>query len=343
MSGLGYVTGLPRIGQLYKSTPRIVFRESLWEYLAQGKIIDGGNSRDPSNPSYPNVLQPGLLMGKITSSGLYGASVFGLSTAALSSTGTTLTVAAAAAVEINRRIGGSGTLTLTGPPVAAGVVRQLTATYSAVNTTSGAITITALGVNEVQTLNFANSPAGTFTLTILDLNGVEQETAPITYSSTAATLVTNIQNAINTVIGAGPLITVAGTAVTAITLTFNGTGYAALPQALVQVGSNELTAGTVSVARTTAGASGAFVSGSMVGPTDGSQNPLTLVPDGYGINVLDSDQVTQLNQPFERFPIAGVILTANVINYPSDASLKAWLKQQLSTVSGGKFVFDDQY
>jgi hypothetical protein len=342
MSGLGYVTGLPRVGQLYKSVPKMVFREGLWEYLAQGKIIDGSNARDPSNASYPNVLQPGLLMGKITSSGLYGASAFGLSTAALTATATTLATSAAIATEINRRIGGSGNLTLTGPPTAAGVVKQLTVAFSAVNTSTGNITITQTGVNEVQTLDFANTPAGTFTLTIIDKNGLAQTTAPITYSGTIATLLANIQAATDAVLGANAIVWT-GTVVTAVAGTFSGTGYADLPQALVQVGSNELTAGTVSVTRTTAAVDGRFVTLSMIGATDGSQNPLTLIPDGYGINVLDSDQVTQINQPFARFPIAGVILTANCINYPSDASLKAWLKQQLSTVSGGKFIFDDQY
>ena len=63
------------------------------QYLPGGGTIDGNNARDPANTfssgivpnaqaSYANVLEPGLLMGKITASGFYGASVFGLTSAA---------------------------------------------------------------------------------------------------------------------------------------------------------------------------------------------------------------------------------------------------------------------
>ena len=63
------------------------------QYLPGGGTIDGNNARDPANTysgnlpnaqtSYVNVLEPGLLMGKITASGFYGASVFGLTSAAI--------------------------------------------------------------------------------------------------------------------------------------------------------------------------------------------------------------------------------------------------------------------
>ena len=126
------------------------------QYLPGGGTIDGTNARDPANTfssgnvpnaqaSYANVLEPGLLMGKITASGFYGASVLGLTSAALTTVATTLSVSAAVAAEIVRRIGSSGTLTLVGPPTAGGTVASQTVTFSAVNTSTGAITITATG------------------------------------------------------------------------------------------------------------------------------------------------------------------------------------------------------
>lgn len=112
--------------------------------------------------------------------------------------------------------------------------------------------------NEVQTLGFTNSPAGTFVLRIKDSAGVMQETPAITYSGTAATLVSNIQAGINTVIpqvASTNQIVVSGSAVTAIALTFSGTGagYAGVAQKIVDVDTDALTAGAVSVASTTPG------------------------------------------------------------------------------------------
>ena len=48
-----------------------------------------------------------------------------------------------------RRIGASGTFKLTGPPTAAGAVATQAVTYSAVNTTTGVITITALSADAI--------------------------------------------------------------------------------------------------------------------------------------------------------------------------------------------------
>lgn len=119
-----------------------------WEwYLPGGKLISS-NSRDSGNTGYVNVLRPGLLMGKQTSGGEYAPSILGISQNAYTSGGTTITVTAAQAVEIARRIGTSGNLTYVGPPSAAGTVAIISSVaFSAINTTTGAITVTSLGVN----------------------------------------------------------------------------------------------------------------------------------------------------------------------------------------------------
>jgi hypothetical protein len=134
------------------------------QYLPGGGSIDGNNARDPSNTlglweagqslpqgagrttagAMPGTLQAGLLMAK-ADTGLYAASVLGLTTAGFNASGLSLTVAAATAAEIARRIGATGTINLIGPPTAntgnsAQVAIQALA-YSAIDTTSGVLTI----------------------------------------------------------------------------------------------------------------------------------------------------------------------------------------------------------
>ena len=120
------------------------------EYLPRGLVVDGSLSRDPLNTSYLDYLRPGMVMGRITATGLYRPSCIGALSVAYTTggSGTSMTVSAATAVEL-ARLGSSGTFTLTGPPTAAGTVVSTTITYSAVNTTTGVITITATDANYV--------------------------------------------------------------------------------------------------------------------------------------------------------------------------------------------------
>ncbi|MES2171106.1 MAG: hypothetical protein V4479_10375 [Actinomycetota bacterium] len=144
------VLGLPGLGNRQSSTNLIIFRERQWGFLAGGKLINGALSRDPGNVPV-TVLRPGTLMGKITASGLYAPSIIGVTAGAYTSGGTSLTVSAAQAAEIVRRSGatGTGTLRVIGPPTAAGTVAVTSMTYSAVNVTTGVITLTSLGVDKV--------------------------------------------------------------------------------------------------------------------------------------------------------------------------------------------------
>ncbi len=146
-----YFWGLPGIGTARTASHRSIFLQRSENFLAQGRWIDGTKSRDPGNVGDPQVLRAGLIMGKITSGGLYAPTILGVTSGAYTSGGTTLTVSAAQAVEIARRIGSSGTATLkaVGPPTAAGTVAATAVTFSAVNQTTGALTVTSLGVDKV--------------------------------------------------------------------------------------------------------------------------------------------------------------------------------------------------
>jgi hypothetical protein len=151
MYGIAPVYGEPRMGTAVKAQHRRVFRGTGPEaFLPGGKIIDGAKSRDPGNSPDVDVLRAGLLLGKLTSGGLYAPSIIGTLTGAAAAAATTVNVSAAAATEIVRRIGTTGTLRFVGPPTAGGVVATFTETYSAVNTTTGAITVSALDAALIQ-------------------------------------------------------------------------------------------------------------------------------------------------------------------------------------------------
>lgn len=144
---------LPGIGSDRTATPRKILRSDQGKILLPiGKIVSGAASRDPLNTGDLDVLRAGMLMGKITASGKYAPSIIGVLPSAHTSSGTTvtsMTIGAANAVELVRRIGSSGTFKLTGPPTAAGTVAVTTVTFSAVNQTTGVVTISDIAVNKI--------------------------------------------------------------------------------------------------------------------------------------------------------------------------------------------------
>ena len=235
------VRGLPGVRADRSAQPRLVCLAGAM-FMPGGKIIRGAVSRDPLNTGDLDVLRAGLVMGKITANNKYAPSILGVTLAAYdasASVNTTLTVSAATATEIVRRIGTTGTFHITGPPTAGGTVAPWTdVAYSAVNTTTGVITITALAAD--------------------------------------------------------------------------------------------------------------YVIGSLVQPDDGSEVPLCLVGNGYGIKVTDED-ASNIDVQFPMPLVGGHLDASQIVNYPSDASLKAWLKYaNLSDVAYGlnavgQFTFDDDF
>lgn len=342
--------GRPGIGSAQVAQRRNVSRNGAFDFHPGGGTIKGSVARDPGNSAYSTLcLRPGLVMGKITSSGYWANSILGVTGGALTSIGTSVTIPAATSTELARRVGATGTFKLTGPPTASGTVRTLTATYSALGATTA--TITALGVNEVQTVNLVTAAtAGSIRLYVQKPDGTLVLTPAAAWSATDATLLSNLQTALDTATGVTNGIVASAIAATdtdlGFVLTFSGTGYANLSGptsggswALVGV-QTLFTSNTGSyTVRTTAGVDGRFVTGSLIQPTDGSETPLSLIPDGYGLVVPDDSS----DIDFPMIPVAGILDTTNIIDYPADSSTKAWLRGQLSNASGGKFVFSDQY
>lgn len=223
----------PGIASARTARHRALFLQRSETFLAQGRLLDGTLSRDPSNTTDIANLQIGLILGKITSSGLYAPSIFGVTTNGESVGATSIQASAAVVTELVRRVGSSGTFKLTGPPSSGGVVVTETVTYSAASSTN--ITATAI------------------------LND--------------------------------------------------------------------------------------FVAGSFIQPTDGSETPLTFIPDteGYGIQVTDRDGSSLATVELPRMPISGVVDCAQLLPaWPDDTSLRAWLVARLNDAFGGQFVFAGQ-
>jgi hypothetical protein len=139
-----YNVAAPGLANEIATSPRIMRSGGMFTYLPGGKQIDGSKSRDSGNTGNLDVVRPGMLMGKVTSGGLYVPAIIGVLQQAEVSTATSVTLTAAQAVELSRRVGPTGTIRLVGPPTANGTVATWTETYSAVNTSTGVVTCSAL-------------------------------------------------------------------------------------------------------------------------------------------------------------------------------------------------------
>lgn len=340
--------GLPGVGFVRRAQHKVIFRQYNFESgLAGGRAIDGSKSRDPTNGTTPQFLLPGLLMGKITASGLYAPSIIGLATVAVAAGDTSVTMLAATATEIARRIGATGSIKLTGPPGANGTSRTRTLAYSAVGATT--ITIANPLQNEVQRLDFgAAATAGNISLQVPLPTGGLVTTANAAWSATDATYLSNIQTQLDAATGVTNGIVVSAIPAVDTDLgfifTFSGTGYAGNTYPLIEVVTKPTSTTTVTVTRTTTGDSGAWVAGSFIQPTDGSETILSIIPDGYPRQVQDASG-TDVTIPWPDIPIAGVIMASKVVNWPAtDTSLKNYIRSSLDQAAGGgKFVFDDRY
>ncbi len=87
--------------------------------------------------------------------------------------------------------------------------------------------------------------------------------------------------------------------------------------------------------------SAAAVAGSFVQPTDGSETIVTVLANRWGVKVTDqSSASTDVLE--DQLLLAGHVKTANVLNYPTDTSLIAWVKAALR-VNCPAMTFDDSF
>jgi hypothetical protein len=85
----------------------------------------------------------------------------------------------------------------------------------------------------------------------------------------------------------------------------------------------------------------AYVAGSFIQPTDGSQTPLTLIPDwDYPIKVTDPDGTSLSAVDFPKVPVSGIIDGDQLLPSPTDTSLRTWIANRLNDSLGGQFVIE---
>jgi len=156
------INGLPGYPTGQSWSPRKIRRGNQPPiYLDGGVVIDGTNSGDATNTGYPHVLQPGKIMVKAASGGLYRNFIIGKTTAAYVDNDTTLTVGAATATEVARLIAAAGaavSLALIGPPSAAGTVAATAISVTAASGTT--LTIADLNLAKVSDSLIALPAAG---------------------------------------------------------------------------------------------------------------------------------------------------------------------------------------
>ena len=226
--------GKPGVVGNFTSQPREVFYSGrqFAQFWAPPVTVDGTNSSNPLNAPYTWLLWAGTPMGRIAATGKYANSIIGLTGAAAASGATSITTDVNTAAEIVRRIGASGTFKVTGPPTAGGTVATEVVTYSAVNTSTGVITCSAL--------------------------------------------------------------------------------------------------------------SAAVVVASLIQPTDGSETIITLLCETDGLQIVDQTHTNRVDV-FCGTLLAGggTINTGMIVNYPSDASLKIYLKSALKATCPGVTFLDD--
>jgi hypothetical protein len=332
---------LPGTGALKTAAVGFVFTGGPYAALTRGGMIDGSESRDPGNTPNTDILRTGTIMAKNATTGMYAPWSIGVSTAALAGAGTTLTVSAADATELVRRIGTSGTFVLTGTNRAsttAAPVVQRTVTYSNVNTSTGDITVTALGnVNQSEVIRFnIASTGGNLQLTIEKTDGTFATTGNAAWNATDATYLSNINTALDAATGVVGGIVASAVAATdtdvAITLTYSGTGYAGKSWTPAVVAVFPTSSTTASYTPAVA-ASGTFVAGAVISKA-GWTLPNTLIGEQHGFQVMTDGTDSMWAHP----PIAGEVVTSKMLPAVTDTTLLAWIKARLN--DNNVFIFN---
>ncbi len=81
------------------------------------------------------------------------------------------------------------------------------------------------------------------------------------------------------------------------------------------------------------------IAGSIITDSDGSGTPITVLGDMYPLLIpTDSSDVN-----FPWIPISMIVDVDKIQNWPTDATLKTWIKTSMSSLTGGKFVFSDTF
>lgn len=216
---------------------------------------------------------------------------------------------------------------------------------------AGTIVVTAVGAaaDTVQVITVGGtSSAGSLKLgfrEVADPDGAIIWTDTMAWSGTEATMKTSVQTALDNLLGSNVVVVsdIPDTAALVLTLTFSGTGATNLAQEEVHVDVSALTgASTVVVTTSTPGVTASendFAAGSFIQPVDGSETIIGIqgIDDGLKVTDQDSDSI---DVELPRLIIGAQLDSSQLINWPSDTSLIAWVKAALETTGIG-YTFDD--
>lgn len=338
--------GMPGIGVEAIARHRTISADGIKRFVPVGGIISGTKCRDANNDDIHNI-RAGTLMGKIASGGKWANSFFGTLQAALATGATLMTILPAEAVELVRRIGASGWVSLLGPGQAGGVAQSSILAYSAVNTSTGAVTITATGVNQVDQFLFATpATAGNLQLTIQRPDGSFITTASAAWNATDATYISNLNTQLDAASGTTGGIVASAIAATdtdlGFVLTYSGAAYAKKTWTAAVVALLPTGATAPAYTRTTNAAAGNFAAGSLVGDTDGSQVPISFIGDGWGEFIAPDSTGIRIDQPWPYIPLEAVVNTAQLLPAATDAGILTYIRNALRS-SSGQFSFADLY
>jgi len=99
-----------------------------------------------------------------------------------------------------------------------------------------------------------------------------------------------------------------------------------------------LATGVITITAATA----AVIAGALIQPTDGSETIFSLLCETDGLQIVDQLHVNRVDVFTGRLLAGGgTINTGMIVNYPSDASLKTWIKWQLRAKVPGITFSDD--
>lgn len=216
---------------------------------------------------------------------------------------------------------------------------------------AGTITVTAVGAaaDTIQTITVGGTSAsGSIKFgfrDVADPDGEVKWTDTADWSATEATMTSNIQTVLDDLLGSNVVVitTIADTASLVMVLTWSGTGSTELAQEEVHVDTSALGgASTVAVVMTTAGVTASendFAAGSFIQPVDGSETIIGIQGIDDGLKVTDQD-ADSIDVELPQLIIGAQLDSSQLINWPSDSSLIAWVKAALETTGIG-YTFDD--
>jgi len=106
------------------------------------------------------------------------------------------------------------------------------------------------------------------------------------------------------------------------------------------VSHSAVNAGTGAI--TITGLAAAAVLGSLLCPADGSETIKTLLANRWGVKVTDYTGINNVDVLEEHLLLAAHVRTSNIVNYPLDTSLAAYVKSSLRAFAPA-MTFDDDW